>query len=396
MSKDNQNIQPPSDSSTQQSSSPEKLPFWRELLVKALRGTIGLLETTAVKLETEPSPSSEDKPGFLQKLPQLWNSFLGKIRLILPARFSAKLSDTALTGIISGLIVMVFLITSNVFDSKPSQVAIVAPDNEIPLTISTAETESVELEEQEIPSIIKEEIPVQQPIDSFLDEEEQEVSLPTEEESINDEDKQEIPEIIESEETILQEEETASLPVEDKVIIPPVTEEETINQPEETTLTPENKIEILPVIQEKTTVATEEEIKIPPVIQEETEETAPQEEIEETSPPRLLTPEETLIAAIQNQVGEISFNSKEDKSGNQTFSEIIESIKANFLNSNLTIKINNEWYSLEKSQQDNLAAQILQRSQELDFTHLEITDLQGKLIARNPVVGNNMIIFKRK
>lgn len=368
MSKDNQNIQPPSDSSTQQSSSPEKLPFWRTLLVKALRGTIGLLETTAVKLETEPSPSSEDKPGFLQKLPQLWTSILGKIRLILPARFSAKLSDTALTGIISGLIVMVFLITSNVFDSKPSQVAIVPPDNEIPATVSTTETETIESEEQEIPSVIEKEIPAQQPIDSLPDEEEQEIYLPTEDETINDEDKQEIPAIIKSKEE-------ATLSAENEVEIPPVIEEETIAQPAETTL------------------PLEDEIEIPPVIQEEI---PPQQELEETSSPRLLTPEETLIAAIQNQVGEITFNSKEDKSGNQTFSEIIESIKANFLNSNLTIKINNEWYSLKKSQQDNLAAQILQRSQELDFTHLEITDLQGKLIARNPVVGNNMIIFKRK
>ncbi|MEL6457347.1 MAG: hypothetical protein AAFQ91_03705 [Cyanobacteria bacterium J06621_15] len=376
MSQDKQNIQPPSDSSTQQSSSPEKLPFWRESLVKALRGTIGLLETTAVKLETESSPSSEDKPGFFQKLPQLWTGILGKIRLILPARFSAKFSDTALTGIITGLVVMVFLITSSVFESKPSQVAIVAPDNEIPPAISTTETESVELEEQEIPSVSENEIPAQQKeIASLPVKEQQEKSL-GQEEAINEE-KQEIPAIIESKETIAQsekialpiedeKEEETSLPTENEVTIPLVTKEETIAQPEETT------------------VAVEDEIKISPVAEK------------ETLPPRVLTPEETLIAAIQNQVGDISFTSKEDKSANRTFAGIIESIKANFLNSNLTIKINNEWYSLDKSQQDDLAAQILQRSQELDFTHLEITDLQDKLIARNPVVGTNMIIFKRK
>ena len=139
MSEDNKNIQPPTDSSTQ-NSSPEKLPFWRASLVKALRGTIGLLENTAVKLETKSSLSSEEKPGFLQKLQGFWSSVLGNIRLILPARFSAKLSDTSLTGIISGLIVMVFLITSNIFDSKPSQVTIVTPDNEIPSKVSINET----------------------------------------------------------------------------------------------------------------------------------------------------------------------------------------------------------------------------------------------------------------
>ncbi len=53
------------------------------------------------------------------------------------------------------------------------------------------------------------------------------------------------------------------------------------------------------------------------------------------------------------------------------------------------------WYSLEKSQQDKLAADILQRSQELNFTHLKIVDSQEKMIARSPVVGNEMIIFHR-
>jgi len=95
MSEDNKNIQPPVDSPNQKLSSQEKLPFWKASLVKVLRGTIGLLETTAENLETEPSPSDENKPGFLQKLQQFWISFLGKIRLILPAKFSAKLSNTA-------------------------------------------------------------------------------------------------------------------------------------------------------------------------------------------------------------------------------------------------------------------------------------------------------------
>jgi hypothetical protein len=59
------------------------------------------------------------------------------------------------------------------------------------------------------------------------------------------------------------------------------------------------------------------------------------------------------------------------------------------------VKISDIWYNLEKSQQDKLAAEILQRSQELNFIHLEIVDYQKKIIARSPVVGNEMIIFNR-
>ncbi|MBE9035975.1 hypothetical protein [aff. Roholtiella sp. LEGE 12411] len=100
-----------------------------------------------------------------------------------------------------------------------------------------------------------------------------------------------------------------------------------------------------------------------------------------------LTPEQTLIAAIENQVAEIS---------DRFASGLIKSIQANFRNSNLTLKISDDWYTLQESQQNKLAAEILQRSQELDFTHLEILDSQNRLIARNPVVGTEMVIFKRQ
>lgn len=332
MSQENRNIQPPS--------SPKKPPFWKALLVKVLRSTSGALETTAIKLETEPFPGTEEKTSFLQKIQQLWTSILGKIRLIIPVQLSAKLSDTALTGIISGLIVIVFLITSDVFDRKPSEVATIPPNTEIPQVVSTTEPESIVSEETDsVPPV-------------------------------------EIPPVIEKPTPEPTPEETAS---EQQPEIPPVIEKPTAIEP-----TPEE-------------IVSEPEPEIPPLI----EKTPAQEEIVseeklETIPLIPLTPEETLIAAIENQVGEISLNLKDSSSENRTFSEIIESIQANFLNSDLTIKINNDWYSLEKNLQDKLAAEILQRSQELDFTHLEITDLQGKLIARNPVVGTEMIIFKRK
>ncbi|MGH1397368.1 MAG: hypothetical protein ACRAVC_25530 [Trichormus sp.] len=99
-----------------------------------------------------------------------------------------------------------------------------------------------------------------------------------------------------------------------------------------------------------------------------------------------LTPEQRLIAAIENQVSEIS---------DAIASGIIKSIQANFRTSSLTVKINDDWYSLKPSEQNQLAADILQRSQELDFAHLEIIDSQDRLVARNPVVGTEMIIFKR-
>ncbi|MFB8787610.1 MAG: hypothetical protein U7123_01850 [Potamolinea sp.] len=114
----------------------------------------------------------------------------------------------------------------------------------------------------------------------------------------------------------------------------------------------------------------------------------PPEPVEEVPPPEPeLTPEQSLIAGIQNQVSEIT-----EKYGNG----LIESIQANFEASRLVIKVSNGWYYLKEAQQNKLADEILRRSSELDFIKLEITDSNGTLLARNPVVGKNMIILKRE
>jgi hypothetical protein len=99
-----------------------------------------------------------------------------------------------------------------------------------------------------------------------------------------------------------------------------------------------------------------------------------------------LTPEQTLIAAIENRVAEVS---------NGFADGLIESIQVNFEGSSLTVKLGNGWYNFKSSEQDKLAAQMLERARELDFSRLEITDTQGKLLARSPIVGKDMIILKR-
>lgn len=286
MSQDNPNPQPPRNKPepTPSQSSPRQRrtqmqPFWKAQIIKLLRGTIGALEGAVEKLETEPAPGSKQTPGF-------WGGILGKIRSFLPENLSAKLSDTALTGIIAAISVILIWTTSTLLTNKPAEVATVPQVEETPSpTITTPPAEI---------------IPEPQP------------------------------------------------PVE---ITPPAAE-------------------------------------IPPPEPEPTPEPTPEPEPTPTPTPILeLTPEQQLIAAIQNQVGEIS---------DRFASGLIKSIQANFSTSNLTVKISDDWYTLKQSEQDKLAADILQRSKELDFSHLEITDSQDELVARNPVVGTEMVIFKRK
>ncbi|MBW4632620.1 MAG: hypothetical protein KME30_12210 [Iphinoe sp. HA4291-MV1] len=301
MSQDNQNSQPPFSRSPEgnqpqptvepTSQSPQEQyqrvqPIWKAITIRILRGTIGVLETTVEKLETQPLPGTEQTPSFFQKLQLGWSAALGKIRSLLPENLSTKLSDTALTGIIAGIAVILVWTTSTIFGGKPTEVATVPPEIQTPpATITT----------------------------------------------------------------------------------PPAAEE-----------TP-------PPVEEITPSSPTEEI-LPPTVAEETP--PPESEPEPTpTPTLLLTPEQTLIAAIENQVAEVS---------DRFASGLIQSIKANFRTSSIAVTITDEWYNLKQSQQDQLLAQMLQRSKALDFIHLDIVDSQGRLVARSPVVGTEMIVFQRR
>ncbi|MEC4986143.1 MAG: hypothetical protein SAJ37_22140 [Oscillatoria sp. PMC 1068.18] len=107
----------------------------------------------------------------------------------------------------------------------------------------------------------------------------------------------------------------------------------------------------------------------------------------ETLPPPepIFTPEQSLIAAIQQRVATLT----EDYANG-----LIQSIQADFPNSRLLVRVTDDWYNLDSPGQEKLANEMLARSQKLDFRKLYITDSQGEIVARNAVIGNNMLILK--
>ncbi|MBE9219167.1 hypothetical protein [Dolichospermum flos-aquae] len=269
-------------------------PIWKTVIIQVLRGTIGVLETTVVKLETEtPKDTSGKKINFLSR----WDGFLRTFRLFLPSSISNNVSDLVLTGIFAVIFLVTIGITTFLFIPKSStQVAIVTPVEEV-----TKPTPVIEPKPKPTPVI-------------------------------------------------------------------------------------EPKPKPTPVIEPKP--------KPTPIIEPKPKPTPIIEPKPKPTPIRELTPEESLLVAIENQFSEISVSVKNTKDKN-IVSQLIKPIVGNFRTSDLTLKISDVWYSLENSQQDKLAADILQRSQELNFTHLKIVDSQEKIIARSPVVGNEMIIFQR-
>jgi hypothetical protein len=273
-------------------------PVWKAGIIRVLRGTIGVLETTVEKLETAPPTGAEGTPSFLQQLETRWNRFLLKTRAFIPSNLSNKLSDTALTGIIAGIAVVLLWTTTNIFTNKPTEVATLPPVEEVPTPTPTIST-----------------------------------------------------------------------PLETNTPEPSPAEE----------ITPEPEVQTPP---------PEPEAPTPPPEPEPTPTPTP-------TPVIPLTPEQSLIAAIENQLAEVS-SSLRPTGSDAIAPSIVKSIQANFRTSSLTVKINDDWYTLKESEQNQIASQILQRSQELDFAHLEIVDSQDKLVARNPVIGNEMIIFQRR
>jgi hypothetical protein len=111
------------------------------------------------------------------------------------------------------------------------------------------------------------------------------------------------------------------------------------------------------------------------------------EAIPEVTPPPKLTPEQSLIAALQEALQDLT---KQYPEG------IVTGIRADFDSSRLVVTIDDGWYQLSPTRQDQLADSIWQRSRGLDFKNMEMLNTEQSLVARNPVIGAEAIILERQ
>ena len=99
------------------------------------------------------------------------------------------------------------------------------------------------------------------------------------------------------------------------------------------------------------------------------------------------TPEQTLIAAIKSKVTKLT---------QEYPTELVESAKVDLLQNSLLVNVTDEWYQLSESRQNKMANEMLKRSRQFNFHKLELKDDAGTLIARNPVIGDQIIILENK
>ncbi|MBD1847101.1 hypothetical protein H6F89_27595 [Cyanobacteria bacterium FACHB-63] len=106
-----------------------------------------------------------------------------------------------------------------------------------------------------------------------------------------------------------------------------------------------------------------------------------------TPPEPELTPEQKQVAAIQSQVMEIS---------DRFIGGLVMGVEPQIDRARMKVRVSEDWYRFNAEQQDQFANELWARSQTLDLPRLEITDAQGSLLARPPIVGETMIILKRR
>lgn len=107
--------------------------------------------------------------------------------------------------------------------------------------------------------------------------------------------------------------------------------------------------------------------------------------VEEPPPPP--EPERKQIIEVQSQVAQVF---------DQYSQDIVQSVQANFQAERLVIKVSDRWFELSRSEQNQLGTDALERSRKLDFPKLEIRDQSDQLLAREPVVGANIIVLQRR
>jgi hypothetical protein len=98
------------------------------------------------------------------------------------------------------------------------------------------------------------------------------------------------------------------------------------------------------------------------------------------------TPEQSLITDIQNRVSSIS---------RSYGAGLIQSVEVNLPENTLGVNVAETWYGLLTSQQNDVAQDIYAQAQGLKFGTLQLRDPAGVVVARNPVVGPNMVILRR-
>ncbi|MEM6612824.1 MAG: hypothetical protein AAF652_11350, partial [Cyanobacteria bacterium P01_C01_bin.72] len=97
-----------------------------------------------------------------------------------------------------------------------------------------------------------------------------------------------------------------------------------------------------------------------------------------------LSPEQNLLAALDTRLSELV----------QAYPrETVAAIRPNLSTNSLLVEVTDSWHSLDESEQNSLGQEMLERSRAFGFDKLELKDQAGTLVARNPIIGDHIIVL---
>jgi len=126
-----------------------------------------------------------------------------------------------------------------------------------------------------------------------------------------------------------------------------------------------------------------------PKIPEELSAPTPALALELAPPP--LTPEQRLIAALQERIAAIS----NDYASQPETEAIVTTVRIDFARNHLEVELTDRWYDLDEAEQDRLAIDLHDRGEQFDFDDIDLVDASGLLVARPAAIGNAMIVMRR-
>ena len=95
------------------------------------------------------------------------------------------------------------------------------------------------------------------------------------------------------------------------------------------------------------------------------------------------TPEQNLVAVLETKISELV----------ETYpQEFIEEVRVDLPANSLVVRVTDNWYDLDESDRNSLGNDILNRARAFSFQKLELEDKMGALVARNPIIGDNIIL----
>jgi hypothetical protein len=341
----------------------------RPTIAQGLKATIGLLQSATDQLDRQIQadkrpvkplnlePIKQAAHTFWTKTQPIWAKLIGLIRSRLPKDISGKLTDRALSGVIAGLALLLLALTTHLPSGnaapKPQPIVAAKP---LPRTAPMR-------------PIAPSQDPVAQrfPVDA--------------------QGSQPFPTALSAPGT-----QPAAPPTRRTPASPIVPTQPTISIAPANPIVPtptERKGE--PPLAPTTSTVPPTTSTVPPT----TSTVPPTASIQPTPPavklpPVKLTPDQKLLAKLQavTGVGEASRN------GNRP--TLLQSVKPNKTQATLQITLKQDWYNLDFAQQDTVAQDLFTQAQKLRFKTLALVNGTGEVVARSPVVGNEMVVLLRK